>query len=253
MTTHSNTILIVDDNPDILKMLSQALVLAGYAVRTAYDGPSALTEAQQQPVDLILLDIAMPEMDGFAVCRQLKRTEATQDIPIIFMTAMSDVVDEVKGFQLGAVDYITKPFQFETVKARIHTHLTLQHLQNRLAQKNRRLQQEIAEREKTAKNLRLTQFSVDNAADAIFWIGPEARITFVNFTACEARCEWNRPDPARFGPCSGWSKEITPTLDQVATLHQRSDRIPHSRTDCERGRSINERAYDRSQQQPTQK
>ncbi|MCB0153509.1 MAG: response regulator [Anaerolineae bacterium] len=185
MTTDSNTILIVDDNPDILKMLSQALVLAGYAVRTAYDGPSALAEAQQHPVDLILLDIAMPEMDGFAVCRQLKQMAPTQDIPIIFMTAMSDVVDEVKGFQLGAVDYITKPFQFETVKARIHTHLTLQHLQNRLAQKNWRLQEEIAEREKTAKNLRLTQFSVDNAADAIFWIGPEARISFVNFTACE--------------------------------------------------------------------
>lgn len=135
MTT-AETILIVDDNPTILNMLGAFLEQTSLHVCTATSGDAALEIAQDVPLDLILLDVMMPNIDGFEVCRRLKANATTQDIPVIFMTALSEPEDEVNGLHLGAVDYITKPFRKEIVLARINTHLALRKFQTLLKQQN---------------------------------------------------------------------------------------------------------------------
>lgn len=134
-------ILIVDDTPVTLQLLASILTRQGYKVRPASNGRMALTAAQARPPDLILLDIMMPDMDGYAVCQQLKADEKTRHIPVVFISAISEVLDKVKAFQVGAVDYITKPFQVEEVLARVETHLALQQMQQALEVKNQQLQQ----------------------------------------------------------------------------------------------------------------
>jgi two-component system, sensor histidine kinase and response regulator len=148
-------ILIVDDTPDNLRLLSGILVEQGYIVRPAANGPRALTAARVEPPDLILLDIKMPDMDGYAVCEQLKADERTREIPVIFISALDDIQDKVKGFALGGVDYIIKPFQAEEVLARVQTHLALHTLQIRLEEQNRQLQQEIAQRQQAEEDLQV--------------------------------------------------------------------------------------------------
>jgi len=125
-------ILIVDDNFKNLQLLKGILTQSGYSVTGAPDGPNALMIARNEPPDLILLDILMPVMDGYEVCRQLKTEEKTSHIPIIFLSALDDVRDKVKGFQVGCVDFISKPFQPEEVTARIETHLKLRYFQKHL-------------------------------------------------------------------------------------------------------------------------
>jgi signal transduction histidine kinase len=145
----TSTILIVDDNPTNLELLLKNFDQIGFKVLVAKDGPGALKRLQYAKPDLILLDIMMPGMNGIEVCRQLKTDKATQDIPIIFMSALDDVDNKIKGFEAGAVDYITKPFQQEEVVARITTHLTLRLLQRHLQTQNEeltRLNNELAER-----------------------------------------------------------------------------------------------------------
>jgi len=137
-------ILLVDDTPDNLRLLSQILTERKYRVRAATNGERALETAQLLPPDLILLDIRMPGMDGFQVCRALKENGNTQDIPVIFISALDDVSDKVKAFAVGGVDYITKPFQYEEVVARVETHLALRRLQHELERSNRRMAQELA-------------------------------------------------------------------------------------------------------------
>ena len=122
---NKNNILIVDDTPENLTVLLQMLTKQGYRVRPALSGEIALKAVQADPPDLILLDILMPEMDGYEVCSVLKSSEQTAQIPIIFISALSDVEDVVKAFQTGGVDYITKPFQIDEVLARVRTHLEL--------------------------------------------------------------------------------------------------------------------------------
>ena len=122
-------ILIVDDTPHNLRLLSQMLSEHGYQVRAALNGPRALAAVQATPPDLILLDIMMPEMDGYEVCNRLKADEHTRDIPVLFISALNETEDKVKGFVAGALDYITKPFQLEEVLARVETHLRLSRLQ----------------------------------------------------------------------------------------------------------------------------
>ena len=129
-------ILIVDDTLANLRLLADMLTGHHYKVRGASSGKMALKAARLAPPDLILLDIMMPEMDGYEVCRQLKKDDNTRDIPIIFISAISDTLDKVKAFALGGVDYITKPFQLEEVLARVKTHLAIQQLQGQLQQKN---------------------------------------------------------------------------------------------------------------------
>ncbi|HAX74917.1 MAG TPA: GGDEF domain-containing response regulator [Cyanobacteria bacterium UBA11372] len=136
-------ILIVDDTPNNLKVLSQALTDAGYTVAVAKSGETAIKQIEYKPPALILLDVLMPGMDGFETCDRLKSNPATKDIPIIFMTALNDTVDKVRGLSLGAVDYITKPFQIEEVLARVQTHLEIRRLNITLEQQNSRLKEEI--------------------------------------------------------------------------------------------------------------
>ncbi len=143
------TILIVDDNPANLDVLSDFLDSSGFEVLVAQDGYSAIDKVNYAPPHLILLDIMMPGIDGFETCRRLKGNSETQEIPIIFTSALADTVDKVKGLSLGAVDYITKPFQQEEVLARVRLHLKLYFIGQELAEQNSLLEQRVSER--TAK------------------------------------------------------------------------------------------------------
>jgi DNA-binding response OmpR family regulator len=161
---HPDRILFVDDTTANLQLLTNLLREQGYTVHPASDGKLALEFVRTTLPDLILLDIRMPGMDGYEVCRQLKADERTRAVPVIFISILEDQGDKVKGFREGAVDYITKPFQLEEVLARIQTHLRLQELTERLEQKvaerteeleiaNQRLQQEVAERKRAEEAL----------------------------------------------------------------------------------------------------
>jgi diguanylate cyclase (GGDEF)-like protein len=165
-------ILIVDDKADNLRILSSLLSDKGYKVRAVLNGASALRAAQSTPPDVILLDVLMPEMDGYQVCQRLKQDEVTGDIPVIFLSALDESMDKVKAFEAGGLDYITKPFQGEEVLVRVETQLRLrlaqreiqtlnQSLEERVRERtrqleatNQHLQQEISERSKAEQQLR---------------------------------------------------------------------------------------------------
>ena len=132
-------VLVVDDTLANLRLLINLLSAQGYNVRPAQSGALALRAVQASLPDIILLDINMPEMDGYELCRRLKENEATRHIPIIFISALNDTESKLKAFTSGGVDYISKPFQLEEVSARIHTHLTIKQLQNGLEERNRDL------------------------------------------------------------------------------------------------------------------
>jgi light-regulated signal transduction histidine kinase (bacteriophytochrome)/CheY-like chemotaxis protein len=151
---NQGTILIVDDTPTNLEVLFDFLSNAGFKILVAEDGQSAIQKANYASPDLILLDIIMPGMDGFETCRRLKSYSSTQGIPVMFMTALTETVDKVKGFNLGAVDYITKPFQCEEVLVRVQTHLRLQNMAIQLREQNVRLEAEIQERQRVETELR---------------------------------------------------------------------------------------------------
>lgn len=163
---HKDVILIVDDTPANLSMLFDLLGDADYKVLIAEDGESALELAKNRPPDLILLDIIMPGMDGFATCEAFKKNRKTSEIPIIFMSALSETEKKLNGFQLGAVDYITKPFKNEEVLARIRTHLHIQQLQKKLKESEQRLSQIIS-----------------GTKDAIVTVDSEANIVLFNHAA----------------------------------------------------------------------
>src|ERR687886_145410 len=137
-------ILVVDDTVANLRLLVNLLAERGYKVRPASNGSMALSAALTEPPDLILLDILMPNMDGYEVCEQLKADEHTREIPVIFISAVSEVLDKVKAFAIGGVDYITKPFQVEEVLARVETHLAIRNLQRSLKDKNEELEKTAA-------------------------------------------------------------------------------------------------------------
>ena len=139
----SATILIVDDTPDILKVLSYCLETAGFKVLTAEDGEKALQIARSQLPDLILLDVVMPDLNGFAICDRLKARTSTREIPIIFLTGRSETVDKVRGFKSGGVDYVTKPIEHEELLARIQTHLNLRSTSHILKARNQELKQAL--------------------------------------------------------------------------------------------------------------
>lgn len=143
MNKNPNTgfILIVDDNPTNLSVLSEALNSEGFRFRVAVDGESAIAQAERNQPELILLDVQMPGIDGFETCRRLKANPVTQNIPIIFTTALADTESKTKGFSLGAVDYIPKPFAQEEVIARVRVHLQLKQL-------NESLEQQVSDRTK---------------------------------------------------------------------------------------------------------
>ena len=141
-----HSILVVDDTPANIGILLDTLSKAGYRVRVASDGESALEQLQYSPPDLVLLDVMMPGMDGFETCRRLRQLPELEQLPIVFMTALSDIHDKVRAFAAGADDYITKPFQHEEVLARVRVHIARRELECRLAQLNRELEDRVASR-----------------------------------------------------------------------------------------------------------
>ncbi|HIK29994.1 MAG TPA: response regulator [Oscillatoriales cyanobacterium M59_W2019_021] len=153
MTVRAKDILIVDDTPDNIRFLSMMLLEQGYNVRKAINGKMALTAVQTVIPDLILLDINMPEMSGYEVCQQLKADDRTRSIPVIFLSALDDISDKVKAFQVGGSDYISKPFQFEEVLARVENQIALQSLQQQLQAKNTQLQHTLEELQTTQAQL----------------------------------------------------------------------------------------------------
>jgi len=146
-TSSKGSILVVDDTPANLNLLTEILSKQGYKVGLAPSGKLALMSAQSSPPDLILLDIMMPELNGYEVCQTLKASSQTKDIPVIFLSALHEVFDKVKAFEVGAVDYITKPFQVEEVLARIENQLSIGRLSKQLTEQTARLQEEIRVRQ----------------------------------------------------------------------------------------------------------
>ncbi len=142
--TPEATILVVDDTPANLHLLRQIMGARGLTVRCAPDGARAVKYARSNPPDLILLDIKMPGMDGFEVMQALQADDITRQIPVIFLSALHDVIDKVKALSLGGIDYITKPFQEEEVLARIQVHLRLRSLQRSLEEKNAQLEEALS-------------------------------------------------------------------------------------------------------------
>jgi PAS domain S-box-containing protein len=175
--TEKNSVLVVDDTPTNLQILTHILTKRGqYKVHTAKNGEMALLVTRRIMPDLILLDIMMPGMDGYQVCEKLKSEPETKSIPVIFVSALSEVIDKVKSFKSGGVDFITKPFQAEEVLARVEAHLKVHNLQKQLALQNKRLQ----ESENKYKNL------FDSAADAILVYGLEDnKFIDANSVACD--------------------------------------------------------------------
>ncbi len=156
-------ILVVDDNPLNVRLLRRVLTEQGYQVETAHDGAKALEVVRSALPDLILLDIMMPELNGYQVCERLKEQEATSEIPIIFISALGEIEDKVQAFTAGGVDYITKPIQFEEVIARVQTHLSLRELQKQLQQANQELARRLKQLE--ARNEELDAFAHTVAHD----------------------------------------------------------------------------------------
>jgi PAS domain S-box-containing protein len=198
----SPTILIVDDNPANSSVIADYLTDYGFQVMVAQAGETALELAQQVRPELILLDVMLPGIDGFEVCRRLKADEQTQEIPVIFTTVLAEVEDKVKGFEVGGVDYISKPFQEQEVLARVTTHLRLRNLTGRLheakealekrvaertaalVQANRELQAEIVERKRAEEALKeqhsISRSIIDSADTLIFSIDRQYRYTSFN-------------------------------------------------------------------------
>jgi len=184
-----SSVLLVDDTPANLRLLTQILSEQGYKVRVATDGERALTSVNLNPPDLIMLDVMMPKMTGYEVCTRLKLDESARDIPIIFISALTTTEDKVKAFEVGGVDYITKPFQAQEILARVATHIALREFQQSLQQEleererliaeldgmNAKLQYEVAERERAELALQLSREHFRTVADFTYnweyWMG----------------------------------------------------------------------------------
>ena len=162
------TILAVDDKLANLKILIKYLEDSGYELMVAKSGEEALKHVERITPDIILLDVLMPGIDGFETCHRLKQNEATQDIPVIFMTALTDTVDKVKGFKAGAVDYLTKPLQHEEVLARVNAHLFIRRFQQQLQEQNILLQQKNALLKKQKRELRDSEARFRGLSEATF-------------------------------------------------------------------------------------
>lgn len=163
---YNETILIVDDNPTNLEVLSKTLIQTGYQIAVAVDGESAVRLVEYQLPSLILLDVMLPGIDGFETCRRLKLNPVSQDIPIIFMTALTDTEYKIKGFSFGAVDYVTKPFHREEVLARVQSQIKLYTLSKALEVQNDQLRLEIQQRESVEFMLRQAREEAEKANEA---------------------------------------------------------------------------------------
>ncbi len=219
-------ILVVDDTLTSLKLLVELLTAEGYQVRPADSGELALAAVAAQPPELILLDIFMPEMDGFEVLRRLKAREASRAIPVIFLSAATETEQRVAGFKQGAVDFVSKPFQRDELLARVETHLELSRLRTQLEQRAAELQSlnekllidELAERKRSDDALReseqLLQSIVHVLPVGIFILDAEGSIISVNPAAQQIWAGLRKLPIAQFGEYKGWwldsSKRIEP-------------------------------------------
>ncbi len=184
------SILIVDDAPEILKLLNDMLSRRGYRVRAARNGEAALQAAAASPPDLILLDIRMPDPDGYEVCRRLKADERFRAIPVIFISALTDAAEKIRALNAGGADYVTKPFQDEEILARVKIHLDLKRYRERLeemvSERTAELEKRNLELEKTRRDLLRTNLALQESmknlhiirvADGVFWLQvPEAEL-----------------------------------------------------------------------------
>ena len=173
ISTLKGEILIVDDNLEEINLLSNLLIEAGYKVRKAVNGKIALMGIKANLPDVILLDILMPDIRGYEVCEQLKKDRRTCSIPVIFLSALDEVIDKVTAFRVGGVDYVTKPFQIDEVLARIDTHFTLQLLQKRLSEQNEKLQKSEAEAREKSHQLELALKQLQEAQNELAKVNEE--------------------------------------------------------------------------------
>ncbi|PMB17572.1 hybrid sensor histidine kinase/response regulator [Fischerella thermalis CCMEE 5319] len=218
--TEEYVILIVDDNSTNLAVICEALTNAGFEIAVATNGENAIKQSNYDPPDLILLDVDMPGIDGFETCKRLKDNPLTHKIPIIFMTALNDTRDKVKGLNLGAVDYITKPFQEAEVIARIRLHLKLSSLTKKLEEKNLQLHQlknELEERVKE-RTKQLTQSLINLQQAQIQLIQSEKMSALGNLVAGIAH-EINNPINSILGNVNH-AEEYTKDLLQHLHLYQ---------------------------------
>ncbi len=181
-------IFVIDDDLSFLSWIAHTLRSSGFEVETANQGQKALTQIEETQPDLILLDVMMPGFDGFEVCRHLKADKATKDIPVIFMTALSDTENKIKGFDIGAVDYIDKPIQYKEVVARIKNHVAARALQKELLQQNKELREENVRRRRVQDALKESReryrFLADNSTDLISRQTPNGIYIYVS-PACQ--------------------------------------------------------------------
>lgn len=194
ITNSSNIgdILVVEDNLSNLKLLTDILRKAGYQVRPAGDGELALRSVQAKLPTLIMLDIRMPDMDGYEVCRRLKESEYTREVPVVFISALAETINKVKAFGVGGIDYVTKPFEPEEVLARVRTHLTIRQMQLQLKEKNLQLQdasnqlenqvqQRTKELSKSKERYRsITDDVMDSSKVGIFILDKDFHVVWIN-------------------------------------------------------------------------
>ncbi|MGB5970323.1 MAG: response regulator [Spirulinaceae cyanobacterium] len=216
---HQGVILIVDDNPANLGVLSDFLDIAGFEVWIAKSGDMSLERVKFALPDLILLDVMMPGINGFETCRQLKSNPETENIPVIFMTALCNTENKVKGLNLGAVDYVTKPFEQEEVLARVKLHLKVHHLTKKVEEQNQVLEKRVSERtaelDKTLQELKRAQTHL---------IQSEKMSSLGQLVAGVAH-EINNPTNFIFGNLVH-AQEYTQSLLEVLTLYQQEHNQP---------------------------
>ncbi len=219
--SHQQTVLVVEDSPVNRKILTELLTRQGYGVLTADSGEAALVQARETLPDLIILDILMPGIDGYATCKQLKTDRVTSDIPVIFISSLDATSDKIDAFAAGGVDYITKPFQPAEVLARITTHLRLCHLQRRLEEQNRQLEEEKQKSEALLRNVLPAR-----VAGELLATGSCKPQLFTETTVCFADIVGFTPASSRLSPevIIHELNEIFTSFDRI-TLHNHCERM----------------------------
>lgn len=205
------SILIVDDTPENLRLLSRMLAWQGYQVRAANSGILALQSARANPPDLVLLDIVMPEMDGYETCERLKAEARTRDIPIIFISALDKAFNKIQAFAVGGVDYVTKPFEAEEVLARVATHLALRELQTRLEEANTKLEKQNIELQKRNAELQQALSTIKTLSGLIpicAWCGKKIRDDAGQWVHLEDYIEAHSEAKFTHGICLDCLKEV---------------------------------------------
>jgi PAS domain S-box-containing protein len=181
---HTADILVVDDIPHNLRLLSRMLDMQGYHVRCTTSPRMALQAAKTEPPDLLLLDVKMPQMSGYDLCQLLKQDEVTQSIPVIFISALDELADKLRGFEVGGVDYVTKPFHEAEILMRVRTQIMIQQQRKQLVDQNQKLTQEIAKRQQTEVSLQASEEQyrnlVEQTSDWIWECDANWRVTYTN-------------------------------------------------------------------------